>query len=438
MKSDDSDTPSIVKLRHVLLNIVGLFDSKDAKVHREESAEELIDRASACDVPPSTVERILRSVPESGGSVFEDEATVKNLTAACESWYGALVKKVPSTVAPLVRVLAAVPVRENTEERRAPPQDAELPWDEVVRSVRAELLGFPACGLGAIWQMPRKLWSSRWVEAYRVTSFTFEEERRGLALLPTVDAAKSREARAWWKLKIDAAAKLVLQGRPDSRMATVIDHADPINPGYVLLEFSPPCGSLHEYVAPAQLRTLRDEIEAALAWCDLLSALGRRGIYVVDLAPSLLNQSWSESQRTIYLADPTAVLPSDHILPEFRVGVSLPSAGRYREAACDQVFVVGALLLSCIRRDLGCLQQGISVCGPSASLASLAGLPALSNRAVAELLPSVQALLEQHSRPDGVDVTALVHALQWSLTESRSGRYTTLQKLAGDLRRCLL
>ena len=437
MKSDDSDTPSIVKLRHVLLNIVGLFDPKDAKVHREESAEELIDRASACDAPPSTVERILRSDPGSGGSIFEDEETVRNLTAACESWYGVLVKNVPSTHLPRDRVLAPVPVRENKVKRRAP-QVAELPWDEVVSSVRAELLGFPACGLGVIWQMPRKVWSSRWVEAYRVTSFADGGERRGLALLPTVDAAKSREARAWWKLKIDAAAKFVMQGRPDSRMATVIDHADPINPGYVLLEFSPPCGSLHEYVTPAQLRTLRDEIEAALAWCDLLSSLGRRGIYVVDLAPSLLNQSWSESQRTIYLADPTAVLPPDHILPEFRVGVSLPSAARYREAACDQVFVVGALLLSCIRRDLGCLQQGISACGPSASLASLAGLPALSNRAAAELLPSVQALLEQHSRPDRVDVTALAHALQWSLTESSSGRYTTLQKLAGDLRRCLL
>lgn len=441
MKSDNSDTPIVPKLRHVLLKIVGLFNPDYATVHQEAPAAELIEIATACAAPPPTVERILGSEPESGSSIFEDEATMMNLAAACESWYTAVVKE-RSTVSPLGRVSTPVPVRGDKEKRRVRPvaltQSIERPWCEVVRSVRAELLGFPCSGLGLMWQMPLKVWSSRWVEAYRVTSFASEQERRGLALFPTADAAESLEARSWWKLKIDAAAKLVVQGRTDSRMASVIGHADPINPGYVLLEFSPPCGSLHEYVAPAQSRTLRDEIEAALAWCELLSALGRRGIHILDLAPSLLNQKWSESQRTVYLADPTAVLPSVHILPEFRVGVSRPSVARYGEAACDQVFIVGALLLACIRGDISCLHQGISERGPSASLASLAGLPALSNRSSAELLPSVRAVVEQHARPYDVDVAALAHALQWSLTESRSERYPTLHKLAVDLRRCLV
>ena len=429
------------RLRQVLISIIGLFEGGAAEKQRNASISALIDRATACDASPREIEELLQQAFDAGNVFFEEPERVRILTEACESWYRELAAKHPAPSAHSAPKLAEPAQLQRPEPIRSkPPQikAADQPWQEVVKSVRSGLLGFPPSGLGSVWEMPRKIWSSPWAEAYRVASFAGEEERRGLALIPTELAADAREAESWWRLKIEAAAKLKAQARPDARLAKVIDHGTQASPSFVLLEWDPPCGSLIDFVSAAHTRSLRDEVEIALAWCELLTELGRRGVLVVDLPPPLIHQRWSSGQQAVFLADPTAVVPASHLLPELRARGAVPPFGQYRTVLRDQVFLVGALLLACIRRHIECLQTGVTTRGPSASFASVAGLPGLSSQLSSEVLPSVRADLEKHPKPSRVDIAALSDTLRWSLAESSLERPATLEKLAADLRSSLL
>jgi hypothetical protein len=428
--------PNYIRLRQILLEIIRFFDEDQAEREYKYSMLELIDLVQACDMPPHKTETLFHAATEAGEVFFQDSLHVNILVEGCESWFRSLVETRKLAVHLPQETPAHEITREPVSRAVVKPRPVAEPWDRLVLRVREELLGFPATGLGLLWSMPRKIWESPWVEAYRVAAFTDEDERQGVILIPTKKAADFPEALEWWKSKVKVAASLYEQAVPDSRIANVIEHADPLNPAYVLLDHNPPCASLIESTSFTQLGSLNAKVEAALAWCELLTGLGRRGVFVVDLPPALLSQRWSMSQKSVYLADPTAVIPSYKILPEYRTSGGLPKVDMYRNAACDQVFVVGALLLACIRGDLECLQTGISVCGPSASLSALAGLPQLSNRAPNEVSPSVCNLLERHEGSHGVDCTALTYALQWALTEDRSARYPTLQKLSADLQKC--
>lgn len=439
-KASAVDIPCTVKLRQILLQIISRYDEQESVRRRDAATSVLIDVASTYKIPPRAVEIVVQQATQLGEKFFLDDGNINGLTAVCEDWYRGLVKERPSTslqtlVPPPVQVHA---IREKKTSRpTALPREATRPWREVVMDGRSALLDFPPRGLWKSWGMPRKIWSSLFVEAYRVASFKGDERRRGLALVPTLAAAEAAEGYSWWKYKVETARRLKDQAQPDSRLANVIDHADPTNPGFVLLDFTPPIGTLAEYFSKPQGRPMRDDVEAALAWCDFLGDIGRRGVLVADLPPALISQRWSIGQRMVYLADPTAVIPNSVILPVVRSGPRLPSAGQYRELAPDQVFLVGALLIASIRRELSCLEQSIATRGGSASLASLAGLPNLATRTSAELLPSVLAGLERHPKPDGIDLQKLAEVLRWSLAEARSERYPTLKALSGNLRDCL-
>lgn len=430
--------PNCMKMRQLLLDIIRFFDEDQAERGLKSSMLELVDLVLACDMPPLKTEKLFHAATERGEVFFHDAVNVDLLVEGCEAWLFSLVGgRIPTPPLSL-----QTPPREQTNEPviRSSVKARSLaePWRDLVLRVRDELLGFPATGLGLLWSMPRKIWESPWVEAYRVASFTDDDERRGMILIPTEKAADFPEALEWWKFKVHTAARLYEQNVTDSRMANVIEHADPLNPAYVLLDHNPPCAPLIESMGFSKTGSLSAKVEASLAWCELLAGLGRRGIFVVDLPPALLSQRWSLSQKSVFLADPTAVIPSYKILPEFRSSGVLPKIDRYRDAKCDQVFVVGALLLACIRGDLECLQPGIAAYGPSASLSALAGLPQLSARTPNEVSPSVCNLLDRHEKSDGVDCTALAYALQWALTEDRSARYPNLQKFSADLQKCLI
>jgi hypothetical protein len=429
------------EFRQVLTRIIGLFEGGASVNLRNTSISNLIERAMACDLPPRQLEILLQEAFEGGDSFFEERDRLKLLTEACESWHRELSGRrllASSNTAQKGGTTAHVKIPEKSRPLSIRTQAANQPWTEAVKSVREGLLGLPSSGLGSVWEMPRKVWSSPWIEAYRVSSFSGEDERQGLVLVPTDAAGNSKEAESWWRLKVEAAQKLKAQARPDDRLAKVIDHGTHASPSFVLLEWDPPCGSLLDYVATKQSRTLRDEVEIALAWCELLASIGRRGILVVDLPPALIHLRCSAGQRSLFLADPTAVIPASHLLPELRSSRAIPSCARYRTANRDQVFLVGALLLTCVRRQMGVLQGGISTSGPSASLASLSGLPGLSTRLPSEVLPSIHAYLEKHPKPSGVNVSALCHALRWSLAESGLERPANLEKLSADLSASLL
>ncbi len=427
-----------MKLRRLLLEIIRFFDGDQAERGLKSSMLELVEVVQACDMPPLKTEKSFQTATERGEVFFQDAVNVELLVEGCEEWLSVLVGG--RITAPPLSPQPPHAERPIDPVIRPPDKARPLaePWRDLVLRVRDELLGFPATGLGLLWSMPRKICESPWVEAYRVESFTDEGERRGMILIPTEKAADFPEALDWWKFKVQTAARLYEQNVTDSRMANVIEHADPLNPAYVLLDHNPPCAPLIDSTVFSQTGSLSAKVEASLAWCELLGGLGRRGIFVVDLSPALLSQRVSLSQKSVFLADPTAVIPSYKILPDFRSSGVLPKVDRYRDATCDQVFVVGALLLACIRGDLKCLQTGIAAYGPSASLSALAGFPELSARTPNEVSPLVYNLLDRHEKSHGVDCTALAYALQWALTEERSARYPNLQKFAADLQKCLI
>jgi hypothetical protein len=99
------------------------------------------------------------------------------------------------------------------------------------------------------------------------------------------------------------------------------------------------------------------------------------------------------------------------------------------------VFLIGALLLACLRAAPGLLTQAQFPKGPCSSLAMLSGRPELAGGPAERITEPLINELESEAMMEGVNVRELVEeGLRWCLTEEPEGRFHSLADLSDALK----
>jgi len=401
------------EVRRLLLQIVACHDLSRANENRGAGLQELLSLAKSFDGVPELARAVVKQVGRLPSDTEPDGELAQDLQRVCSAWLTEV--KVRNPGCPAVEISHPIPKGAPTKNPPPPPPEPILPWEQAVGVARDGLLNEQKTGAWAGWCMPDLLWRTAWEEAYLVVRGE-GTEGQAVGIIPSAGAANSAEAKGWWQRKIQAAQRLRQQSRTDPRWARVLDHARVEDPTHVLLECLHVPRPLTEWSARSINSSARDDIEMVCGLCELLGSLNDAGSCLMDLPLAGLSARWSVGWRTIHLADPTAVIPNTTLLPPYRRLNRLPAATAAPAIGPVQVYLVGAVLMACLRRDFSCWDSGIGVSGRMAGLAALAGWPELADRPAAQLVEPLTSEFQQQRWMQGVKVPQLVETLRWALS----------------------
>lgn len=437
-QADSGDlTAGAAELRQQLLALIAHFDPVKAKREHHQTIGELLTIARGYQHPPSQWKSLILSLSSSLENTPLTVESCAELIKAVSDW-----RKILRAV-PVCPVIEKPPQRNETTflEQSPPPTPPPPPkskeWRVAAGEIRGQLMRDAGGCRFQDWILPRLMWRSGWSEAYSVVSAGESEDRAAVVVVPTELAASSRDARNWWRRKVVAAGRL--KGNPPGQGAwdKVLQAGPEEEPTFVILEGNVAGETLAEVVERNSVPALCAQVEIAVALCTVLERAGDHGVNLLDLPAEAVRLEWGPGLRMIRLADATSVIPAGHLLPEWRLGGSPPS-DTARGVGRSQVFLVAAVLLSCVRGDLRFLRTSEpKVAGRSASLALLAGRPEWCNHKADAITGSLVYELEKRAVGGGVVIRELVEVLRWALAERPEERYASPRELAGLLQKCL-
>ncbi len=421
------------QIRAALLQVIQCFEPATANEAREKSPAELLQLAQTYNpVPPEILDLIAAYTAKAAGEdALPLEAAAFDLL---ENWLTVVRAKYQWEKTDVVLPCAPIP---NSVEGKLRRNSLPLEWTPLVEEIRFQLQKTPPGPPFEKWSMPDQQWGSLWSEAYRVVSRDDDRDQRGLVVIPSEDSNSCREALEWWRLRIEAARVLQLRAGEGLRWPRVIDCGTLESPAFVILDLPAFANrSLFERLKRGVAISGKVTIQLAMELCVTLRALNDRGVHVLNLSPEYIFFEWSAGARFTLLADPTAVIPCPGFIPEWRL-LESPCA-EFREVQpveTSQVFVIGALLLACLRADPELLTQAEFPEGPCSSLAMLAGQPELASGPAERITEPLINELESQAMMVGVNVRKLVEdGLRWCLTEEPEDRFHSLAELSDALK----
>lgn len=319
------------------------------------------------------------------------------------------------------------------------------PWSEFVPGVRDRLLSesgpLPPF---ARWMLPQYRWSSRWIDAFEVVAAEEDYSGSGFVLVPSEDAAKSPEANECWQMRALAAkrADSIPKSTVSGKIARVVLDIEAGLPcGISLLRSDLARRTLADRIPSDQRLSARQCVELGISLCGILGMLNAHQIHVMELSPATIAFDWNSGHRITQLLDPTAVIPGEGLLPEWRgAELGLANAPEFGNLESSQVFLVGALVLALMCGTVDALLKAQFPEGRSATFAVLSGSPKLADSYSDSIAAPLVLDLSRHviRADDPLEMALVVKALQWSLAEQQNYRYDTLQVFAAELSQALV
>lgn len=408
-----------------------------ARVGHESSLGRLLELVRSCQPLPADFVRLVRD-RIAGVESTDPERDARAMSAWADWLAGNGLTGIDPSVDHKPRSVLP-PQLSPTVLVETPPFPRE--WRSLVKETRARLLEPMPRPPFSPWILPQPLWRSSWVEAFAVISIDARATSAATVMVPTEDAADSREASEAWRARIAAGIRLStnpVRART-GLLSRVFECAVASAPSYVIVErLTHGPRTLAERIRSADRPTPQQLVELAIALCQLLSTLAASQVRVMDLRPDLIAFEHSEGLRLTQLLDPTAVWPAIDLIPELRLGTTsletVTSAADATERA--QVFLVAALILGLLCNTTELLHAPVFRQGRSASLASLAGSPQLADDDPDRITAPLSAELRRThpNRDDDMAIGHLVQTLRWALSEEPDERHQSLDALSADLR----
>lgn len=291
------------------------------------------------------------------------------------------------------------------------------------------------------YDLPQRAWESLWVEAFNVISTNGSNNTASTILIPSKDACESDAAELFWKQKVIAAQKIHgLNHRLQcGRVANVIQTPPIQSAGYLVLERGN--RTLDERLKTGNSPDLHETIELGLALCELLESLYATGVSILDIPFSTLVFESSPGLRITQLLEPTAILPNQTLIPEWRDC----TVNEVIEAEEDcivksQIFLVAAIILGIAQNTFQELVAKNIPKGRSASLARLSGQHHLADADPDRIIePLIEDLDKKWYRNrHSVNFKKIAQVFRWALSEQPAQRFPSLKSFSNDLSGCLV